>query len=90
MIENLIYPDARFEETKRNRYQEKNKALRRAFQILSKSDVKNLYLVSSDNLIGADGEATVDGVHPTDLGFVRIADALEPILKKTLAKSHAK
>jgi hypothetical protein len=37
-----------------------------------------------DNLLGDDGEATVDGSHPTDLGFVRQADrfqeALEPLL----------
>lgn len=29
-------------------------------------------------------EATVDGVHPTDLGFQLITDALEPILKRLL------
>lgn len=30
------------------------------------------------------GEFTVDGVHPTDLGFQRMADALTPILTKVL------
>jgi lysophospholipase L1-like esterase len=35
-------------------------------------------------VIGSDGEATVDGSHPTDLGMVRYADALEPDLKKLL------
>lgn len=29
-------------------------------------------------------ECTVDGVHPTDLRFMRIADALTPILKPIL------
>jgi hypothetical protein len=32
-------------------------------------------------------EATVDGVHPTDLGFYYMARALEPILKEALEKS---
>ncbi len=29
-------------------------------------------------------EATVDGVHPTDLGFLRMADGLTPVLKRIL------
>ena len=31
--------------------------------------------------------ATVDGSHPNDYGFVVIADSLEPVLKKALARS---
>ena len=30
------------------------------------------------------GEATVDGTHPTDLGFARMADAIEPTLRRAL------
>lgn len=84
MVENLIYPDAILEQTKRKKYQEKNETLLRVYQNLVKSGVKRLYYVRADNLIGIDGDATVDGVHPTDLGFVRIADVLEPILQKAL------
>lgn len=29
-------------------------------------------------------ECTVDGIHPTDLGFLRMADSLEPVLRKIL------
>ena len=36
--------------------------------------------VKTYTLLGADGEDTVDGSHPTDLGFVRQADAMEKIL----------
>ena len=32
--------------------------------------------------IGHDGEATVDGIHFTDLGFMRYAEILYPILEK--------
>ena len=36
-------------------------------------------------MLGSDGDAcTVDGIHPTDLGFQRIADALEPVLGRIL------
>ena len=44
-----------------------------------------LFLVKGDGLLGDDGEGTVDGVHPTDLGFLRIADVLAPFIGKVLA-----
>lgn len=34
--------------------------------------------------LGEDGEGTVDGVHPTDLGFARLADALLQPLREML------
>jgi hypothetical protein len=38
-------------------------------------------------LFGSDGEATVDAVHPTDLGFMRIAGILEPAIRPLLDQS---
>ena len=43
---------------------------------------KNIYLLSSKDIIGHDGEATVDGIHFTDLGFMRYAEVLYPLIKK--------
>ncbi|WJH35520.1 hypothetical protein N6H14_05760 [Paenibacillus sp. CC-CFT747] len=46
----------------------------------------NLYFFDGSGSLG-DGdyfECTVDGTHPTDLGFLRMADALEPVLKTLL------
>ena len=31
---------------------------------------------------------SVDGVHPTDIGFLRMADGLEPLLRKILYGSR--
>jgi len=39
--------------------------------------VANLHYLETTNLIGQDGEATVDGSHMTDLGFYRITSAIE-------------
>jgi hypothetical protein len=41
-----------------------------------------IYFCDGEDLLGADyEECTVDGVHPTDLGFLRMADSLkEPLL----------
>jgi len=48
----------------------------------------NLHFVDGSNLLGeAAEECTVDGVHPTDLGFWRMAKSLEPVISKLLASS---
>ena len=48
-----------------------------------------LSLVRGDMLLGDDGEGTVDGIHPTDLGFLRMADVLAPVIARVLA-AHGK
>lgn len=60
----------------------KNAELHRAFKTLRESGLKQIYYRKGDGLIGDDYEGTVDGVHPTDLGMMRIADALEPAIQK--------
>jgi lysophospholipase L1-like esterase len=45
----------------------------------------NIHFMDGGGLLGRDfDECTVDGVHPTDLGFWRMAKALEPVLKGIL------
>jgi len=60
-------------------------ALRAAYERLEKSGVKGLYYIPGEHLFGDDGEASVDGSHPSDLGFMRQADifakVLGPLLK---------
>jgi hypothetical protein len=55
----------------------KNKALKQEVEKLKQSGNKNIYYLSSVNIIGNDGEATVDGIHFTDLDFVRMAEILQ-------------
>jgi hypothetical protein len=45
-----------------------------------------LSYMEGDLLLGQDGEGTVDSSHPTDLGFVQQADALEAPLRFYLGK----
>ena len=40
--------------------------------------------IEGDDLLGDDGEGAVDGSHPTDVGMMRMADAVEPFLRKVL------
>jgi hypothetical protein len=84
LVENIKYPDVFIEERKSRIYQEKNDALRRVRNRLVSSKIKNIYYIPGGNLIGNDGESTIDGVHPTDLGFMRMVSVFEPLLNKII------
>jgi hypothetical protein len=84
LVENIVYQQAWFLADSAKSFKNKNDALRAAYQRLVRAGVKNLHYVRGDHLLGGDSEATVDGTHPTDLGFLRMAEAIEPELLKIL------
>ena len=51
---------------------------------------QHIFLAPGADLAEHGGEATVDGTHPTDLGFAMMADALEPHLRRVLQLSEQK
>ena len=51
-----------------------------------KGKEKNIYYISSKMMLGSDREATVDGIHFTDVGMMRYADLVTPVIKKLLKK----
>ena len=63
---------------------------RREFQRQAVADLRaagdaNIFFYDGSTLLGDDfDECTVDGIHPTDLGFLRIANGLEPVLRAIL------
>ncbi len=83
MVEDRTYANAPALPSLAKRNAESRAAFKKAFESLTAGD-KNLFYLTGDKLIGDDGEGTVDGSHPTDLGFLRQADAfaeaLAPIL----------
>ena len=82
-VENPIYTHTKFDKKVNEGVTEKNKMINEVYTVLRKKD-KNIQLLSSKNMIGDDGEATVDGVHFTDLGFIRYADLLTSEIKKMI------
>jgi lysophospholipase L1-like esterase len=64
-------------------------ALRQVYEALVAEGVKGLYYLEAGGQLGDDGEDTVDGSHPTDLGFVRQADAFEVVLRPLLGTAAA-
>lgn len=81
-VEDPIFTHSRFDMNVGKEIKNKNETLHAIFRSLKKRGEKNIYLLSSKDIIGHDGEATVDGVHFTDLGFMRYAEVLYPVLKK--------
>jgi hypothetical protein len=59
-------------------------AQRSAIDRLRSQGMKNIHVVPGDNLVGKDGDGTVDGCHPNDLGMARHADVLGPVLESLL------
>ncbi|MGQ9731254.1 MAG: SGNH/GDSL hydrolase family protein [Candidatus Zipacnadales bacterium] len=84
LVENVEYQASAFLPGLRNSYQSKNAAFRAEYEKLVTEGVKGLFYVAGERLFGDDGEATVDGTHATDLGFLRQAQALAPILREAL------
>ena len=84
LVENVPYQQGWFVESRRDAYHAKNETLENAYRNLRQQGITDLYYVPCDALLGTDAEATVDGTHPTDLGFMRMADAIEPTLREAV------
>lgn len=81
-IESAISSNADFNLIEKNAILEKNSTLRNEFKLLKEKGYKNIYYLKSKDLLGSDGEATVDGTHYTDLGYTRFSKQLMKIIKK--------
>ena len=90
LVEDRTYADAPFSASRSRRNTLNREALRRAWTEMTDAGMKNIHLVDGETLLGDDGEATVDGSHPTDLGFARQADALEPIIRECLEEGSGR
>lgn len=83
-VEDPIFTHSRFDKKVAQEVKDKNETLAGILSSLKKKGEKNIYFLSSKDIIGHDGEATVDGVHFTDLGFMRYAEVLYPVIKKRM------
>jgi len=84
LVEDRSYTDSFLVASKRQRNIDSRIALKAAYERLTKAGTKNLAYLTGEELLGDDGEGTVDSSHPTDLGFVRQADAFEKALRPLL------
>lgn len=83
-IEDVIFPHTLFDNAIREEVTRKNQAQKRLFDKLTAAGEKNIYYIGAEGMIGDDGEATVDGIHFTDLGAMRYVEHILPIVRKSL------
>lgn len=86
LVENPMFPFAQFDENECQAIRNKNKALRKCYKTQQSKGDKYIYYLAADDLIGYDNEATVDGSHFTDLGFMRISEVLQHKISEILSK----
>ncbi len=75
-VENFIPTSPILDEKRENEIRGMNLALKTEYQKMISEGYNNIFYIESKNAIGNDNEGTVDGVHFTDLGFLRYADFL--------------
>lgn len=84
LVEDRTYPNAPFILSRQKRHAEARAALKAGYEQLLAAGQKNLYYVKGEDLLGDDRDDTTDGSHPSDLGFYRQANAIEPALRQAL------
>ena len=75
-IENIIFESGYLDDTVKEESDNKNIELKNQYNKMLKEGIANIFYVDNTDAIGTDHEGTVDGVHFTDLGFMRYADYL--------------
>lgn len=84
LVEDRSLTNSPFLPSRRAGHAANRAALKASYDHLLAAGVEGLYYVPGAHLLGDDGEAATDGSHPSDLGMVRMADALEPVLRPIL------
>jgi len=87
LVEHIEVGDAQVVPSRRG-YAKSNDELHRIYEIRVRAGDKKLFYVNGAKLLGDDGQGTVDRVHPTDLGFMRMSDGIEPVLKRAIRASR--
>jgi len=82
LVEDRSFSNSFLLSSKRRHHEASRAALKAGFKTLQREGVRRLHYLEGAGLLG--NEDTVDGSHPTDLGFVHQADAFEAALRKIL------
>jgi hypothetical protein len=86
LVEDRDYSNGHLLPGPKQRNRDSQSALKAAYERLTKAGVKGVYYLEGAQLLGDDNEGTVDSSHPTDLGFMRQADAFEKALQPILRR----
>lgn len=84
-VEDPMFTQARLDTRMHDEVTRRNGLMKAQYEKLA-ARFPNLYYLPGGEIIGHDNEASVDGLHYTDVGFMRYSDLLEPVLRNILAK----
>jgi len=83
-IEDPIFTHSRYDMRIAKEVKDKNTTVLKIYESLKQRGEKEIYFLSSKDMIGSDGEATVDGIHFSDLGFMRYTELLYPLIEQII------
>ncbi|MGK6350053.1 SGNH/GDSL hydrolase family protein [Parapedobacter sp. DT-150] len=84
-IQSIVREGGNFDEGIAKRVAAQNANFEQEIALLQRAD-DDLYLITAENLLGADHEGTTDGTHPNDLGFDRMLQKIRPTVQEILRK----
>jgi hypothetical protein len=84
LVEDRSYSNATLLPGARERNRTNREALKKVYDRLIADKAGGVHYIKGDTLLGSDDEGTVDSSHPTDLGFVRQADAMQKVIEPLL------
>lgn len=84
LVEDRRFTNSWITPAKAKFHDDNHAALKAAYEGLVKEGVTGLHYIQGDALLGDDTEGATDASHPNDLGFMRQADVMEPVIRKAL------
>lgn len=84
LVEDRTYADAFLIKAKALRNEGSRAELKNVYEKLKGEGMSGLSYLEGTKLLGEDGDDTVDSSHPSDLGFMRQAEAMKPVLEPLL------
>ena len=80
-----LFGDGAFIPCRREKQRQTSAAQRQAFESLLRRGVPGLHLLDERNFFGEDFEGSSDTVHANDIGALRMAEAVEPVVRRLLS-----
>jgi lysophospholipase L1-like esterase len=86
VIQSIVRESGYWDKKIGERVEKQNRQIKIEFEKLHEAGDENLYFIEGKSLIGDDHEGTVDGTHPTDVGFSRMLEKIQPVVEEVLKK----
>ena len=81
LVDHAGYSEQFINKSRKESFSHVNKLQKEAYQQLMQEGYSELFYLTYDK-IGMSPDGTVDGTHPNDLGMMRMADALAPVISR--------